>query len=407
MLSRRKFTLYQPIILYRKFSAEHIFNGHELLSGNNVLITDTAGAVLDIVDRSAAGDDIQYFSGILSPGFINCHCHIELSHMKGIIPKHTGLVDFVQKVMSLRSGFTEEQKQEAMIAAEQEMYDSGIVAVGDICNAGDSISLKQKSKLQWHNFVEVSGFVDVFAQKRFDAAKEIVAQFKSQLPQFKTTIAPHAPYSVSKTLFELLNDETANELTTIHNQESEEEDKLYIDKSGNFLNLYKNFGIDISSFEPTGKSSLQSWLLYFNKEQSILLIHDTFISQRDFDLIKLSTINHQLSTVLCANANLYIENQLPPIELLLKNNCNIAIGTDSYASNDQLTIIDELKTLQQKFPSLELVTLLQWATSNGSKALQMDNVLGSFEKGKKPGVVLIENIEGMKLQKNSSSKGII
>lgn len=362
---------------------------------------------MDIVDRSAAGDDIQYFSGILSPGFINCHCHIELSHMKGIIPKHTGLVDFVQKVMSLRSGFTEEQKQEAMIAAEQEMYDSGIVAVGDICNAGDSISLKQKSKLQWHNFVEVSGFVDVFAQKRFDAAKEIVAQFKSQLPQFKTTIAPHAPYSVSKTLFELLNDETANELTTIHNQESEEEDKLYIDKSGNFLNLYKNFGIDISSFEPTGKSSLQSWLLYFNKEQSILLIHDTFISQRDFDLIKLSTINHQLSTVLCANANLYIENQLPPIELLLKNNCNIAIGTDSYASNDQLTIIDELKTLQQKFPSLELVTLLQWATSNGSKALQMDNVLGSFEKGKKPGVVLIENIEGMKLQKNSSSKGII
>ncbi len=387
--------------MYRKFSADHIFNGYELLPANNVLITDAEGIILDIVDKSTAGDDIQHFSGILSPGFINCHCHIELSHLKGAISKHTGLVDFVQKVMGLRSGFTEEQKQEAMIAAEQEMYDSGIVAVGDICNAGDSISLKQKSKLLWYNFIEVSGFVDAFAQKRFDSAKEIAAQFKSQLPQFKTTIAPHAPYSVSKTLFELLNEETANELITIHNQESEEEDKLYIDKSGNFLNLYKNFGIDISSFEPTGKSSLQSWLPYFNKQQSILLVHDTFIHQQD-----VSTFNPQLSIVLCPNANLYIENQLPPIDLLMKNDCNITIGTDSYASNDQLTIIDELKTLQQNFPQLELGSLLQWATSNGSKALQVNDVLGGFEKGKKPGVVLIENVEGLKLQKNSSSKRI-
>ena len=402
-----KFTLYQPIILYRKFSADHLFNGYELLPGNQVLITDAEGTILDIVDKATAGDNIQHFSGILSPGFVNCHCHIELSHLKGAIAKHKGLVDFVQKVMSLRSAFTEEQKQEAMAAADQEMYDSGIVAVGDICNAADSISLKQKSKLRWHNFIEVSGFVDAAAQKRFDAAKEIVTQFKSQLPQFKTTIAPHAPYSVSKTLFELLNTATANQLITIHNQESEEEDKLYINKSGNFLNLYKNFGIDISSFEPTGKSSLQSWLPYFNNQQSILLVHDTFINQSDLDLIKLSTFNFQLSTILCPNANLYIENKLPPIDLLMKNNCNIAIGTDSYASNGQLTIIDELKTLQQNFTSLELNTLLQWATSNGSKALQMEDVLGSFEKGKRPGIVLIENVDGMKLNSNSFSKRII
>jgi aminodeoxyfutalosine deaminase len=391
--------------LYRKFSADHLFTGHQLLSGDHVLITNDNGTILDIIDKAAAGDDVQHFTGILSPGFINCHCHIELSHMKGSIPKHTGLVGFVQQVMGQRNAFTEEEKQQAMIAAEQEMYNSGIVAVGDICNATDSVSVKQKSKLCWHNFVEVSGFVDAAAQKRFDAAQEIAAQFRQQLPQFKTTLSPHAPYSVSKTLFELLNIATANELITIHNQESREEDKLYLDKSGDFLNLYKNFGIDIFSFNPTGKSSLQSWLPYFNKQQSILLVHDTFTKEEDIS--QLSTFNHQLSTVLCPNANRYIENQLPPIELLMKNDCNIAIGTDSYASNDQLTIIEELKTLQQYFPSLELVTLLQWATINGAKALQMDDQLGSFEKGKKPGVVVIENVSELQLQRDTSSKRLV
>jgi cytosine/adenosine deaminase-related metal-dependent hydrolase len=393
--------------LYRKFSADHLFTGHQLLSGDHVLITGADGTILDIVDKAAAGDDVQQFNGILSPGFINCHCHIELSHMKSIVPKHTGLVDFVQQVMGQRNDFTEEEKQQAMVAAEQEMYDSGIVAVGDICNATDSVSLKQKSKLCWHNFIEVSGFVDAVAAKRFDAAQEIAAQFRQQLPQFKTTLSPHAPYSVSKTLFELLNAATANELITIHNQESREEDKLYFDKTGDFLKLYKNFGIDISSFTPTGKSSLQSWLPYFNKKQSILLVHDTFTKQEDLDLIKLLTISYQPSTVLCPNANRYIENQLPPIELLVKNNCNIAVGTDSYASNDQLMIIEELKTLQQHFPSLELTTLLQWATINGAKALQMDDQLGNFEKGKKPGVVVIENVEAMQLQKNTLSKRVL
>lgn len=393
--------------MYRKFSADHLFTGHQLLSGDHVLITGDDGTIHDIIDKAAAGDDVQQFNGILSPGFINCHCHIELSHMKGIIPKHTGLVDFVQQVMGQRNAFTEEEKQQAMTAAEQEMYNSGIVAVGDICNAADSVSPKQKSKLCWHNFIEVSGFVDAVAAKRFDAAQEIAAQFRQQLPQFKTTLSPHAPYSVSKTLFELLNAATANELITIHNQESREEDKLYFDKTGDFLKLYKNFGIDISSFTPTSKSSLQSWLPYFNQQQSILLVHDTFTKEEDISFSQLSTFNHQLSTVLCPNANHYIENQLPPIELLMKNNCNIAVGTDSYASNDQLMIIEELKTLQQHFPSLELTTLLQWATINGAKMLKMDDLLGSFEKGKKPGVVVIENVEAMQLQKNTLSKRVL
>ena len=393
--------------MYRKFSADQLFNGYEILPAEKVLITDAAGKVLDIVNLADAGDGIQHFNGLLSPGFINCHCHIELSHMKALIPPHTGLVEFVQKVMTQRNASLEEKAQ-AMQDAEMEMYNNGIVAVGDICNTADSISLKQKSKLHWQNFVEVSGFVDAVADKRFAAAKEIVETFKSQLPNCKTTISPHAPYSVSKTLFQLLNDATANELITIHNQESVEEDKLYQNKTGNFLNLYKNFGIDISSFTPTQKSSLQSWFPYFTNNQSMLLVHDTFTNNEDLALLKLSTINYQLSTsfCLCPNANLYIENELPAIEMFLANNIHIVMGTDSLASNHSLNVLEELKTLQHHFPSLSITTLLQFATSNGARALQMDEELGAFEKGKKPGLVLIEKVEDGKFGSSTVSRRI-
>lgn len=93
---------------------------------------------------------------------------------------------------------------------------------------------------------------------------------------------------------------------------------------------------------------------------------------------------------LCINANQYIENALPPIEMLRKNNCTIVLGTDSLASNWSLNILDEIKTIKQNFPAIALEEMLQWATINGAKALQMENDLGSFEKGKKPGVVLID-----------------
>ncbi|MBC7423579.1 MAG: hypothetical protein H7334_09025, partial [Ferruginibacter sp.] len=112
-----KFTLYQPIILYRKFTADHIFTGHQLLDSNFVLITTAQGEVVSIVAKNDAGDDIEFLEGMLSPGFINAHCHLELSHLKNVIPAGTGLVQFVQQVITKRSPL-DEAKLLAMHAAE-------------------------------------------------------------------------------------------------------------------------------------------------------------------------------------------------------------------------------------------------------------------------------------------------
>ena len=380
-----------------------------MLSAPTVLITDGSGLIIDLVNIEEAGDGIEEFKGIISPGFVNAHCHLELSHLKGRIPENTGIVEFVQQVMNNRSKGNEQQL-EAMEQADSKMYHSGIVAVGDICNSTDSIAVKKSSKILWHNFIEVSGFVGEAANARLEAMKLILDQFKNELPFQPKTLSPHAPYSVSKKLFHLLNEHTEAQLITIHNQESADEDELYLAKQGGFLDLYNNFEIDISSFEPTGKSSVQSWLPYFNKQQSILSVHNTYTSKSDIDfLIKYSEKHSSLfSYCICINANDYIEQKNPPIEMLMNSDCNVVIGTDSLASNHQLNILEELKTIQlSNNPIFPLSILLKWATINGAKALQLDSLVGSFEKGKKPGVVLIENIQQFQLNQQSSARRIV
>ena len=92
---------------------------------------------------------------------------------------------------------------------------------------------------------------------------------------------------------------------------------------------------------------------------------------------------------LCANANQYIEDVMPPVEMFRKNGCEIVLGTDSLASNWSLSILNEMKTIRRHFPHIALAEMFAWATLNGARALQMDDWLGSFEKGKKPGAVLV------------------
>jgi cytosine/adenosine deaminase-related metal-dependent hydrolase len=94
---------------------------------------------------------------------------------------------------------------------------------------------------------------------------------------------------------------------------------------------------------------------------------------------------------ICANANLYIENRMPPVELLIKNKAEIVLGTDSYSSNWQLSIASEIRTIRKEMKEIPLQLILQWATINGARALERDDVLGSFEPGKKPGIVLLDN----------------
>jgi aminodeoxyfutalosine deaminase len=379
---------------YRKFKADQLFDGYHLHGNDKVLITDESGKVESIVPVSEGGDNVQSFSGILSPGLINCHCHLELSHLKNVIPPHTGLVEFLCSVVTKRD-FEPEVIERAIIKAEKEMYDNGIVAVGDIGNTADTAEMKSKSKIRWQNFVEVLGFTDEKADENIEHYKKVANQFETVhrpwTMDHRTSLVPHAPYSISPKTFKLINELTKDQIISIHNQEHPAEDLLYKTGGGDYLKLFKIFGINESPFPITGLSSIRSVLPHFNNGQTIFLIHNTFMPEEDVVFAKEYAEANRLELVwcLCINANLYIENKTPPIEMLMKHNCPLVLGTDSYSSNWQLSIVKEIQSIKKNFPSLSLEIILQWATLNGAKALQWDNELGSFEKGKRPGIVLL------------------
>jgi cytosine/adenosine deaminase-related metal-dependent hydrolase len=110
---------------------------------------------------------------------------------------------------------------------------------------------------------------------------------------------------------------------------------------------------------------------------------------------------------LCPNANLYIGGQLPDMGVLLRRGDRLIVGTDSLASNHRLSILEELKTLQRAFPEVSTPTLLQWATANGARALQLEALLGSFSAGKQPGVLLIEDLAGDRLQTTTGVRRLL
>ena len=389
--------------MYQKFQATQIFTGTELLEDQLVLITQKDGTIEALVGIEDAGDEVQNFEGILSPGFINAHCHLELSHMKGMIPAHSGLQEFVKQIVGLRK-VEDGIIQEAIRSAEDEMYNNGIVAVGDICNTVDTLSIKQKHKLAYYSFVELYDLDPTRSDDKINAGLKIQEAFEQNC--VRASLVPHAPYSVSFNLWKLLSNYFGAHTITTHNQETMDENEFFEKKTGSFLGMYERTKVSLDFFEATGRSSLQSVLPYFKKAARSILVHNSFTSASDIKAVQKEMPNS--FWCLCPNANQYIEQTMPPIELLRASGAEIVIGTDSYASNWSLNLLDELKTIQKQFPSIPVSEMLGWATMNGARALQMEKGLGSFEKGKKPGVVLIEGISANgQLQNTSISRRII
>ena len=373
-----------------KFSGTDLFDGHQFLGPDKVLILDTAGTVQAIVDKNEAGGDIQHLEGFLSPGFVNTHCHLELSHMKGVIPEKTGLPAFLTAVMTQR-GSPSPETEAQLTAAETAMWEQGIAAVGDICNGTATLAQKEQGRLYYHSFIECLGFIDAAAPQRFEQSRVVYEQFRAlNGPRHSSSLAPHAPYSVSATLFELLAGLPDNTPLTIHNQESEAENELYREKTGPFLDFYQRFGMDISGFEAGHTSSLQAILSYLSGSP-LLLVHNTFSAEAD--VLAVQQRDLPAYWCLCPQANLYIEDRLPDINLLRRMGCTITLGTDSLASNHQLSIWSEIQTIRHHFPEIPTVELMQWATFNGARALGITDRYGSFAKGTKPGVVEIVNAQ--------------
>lgn len=204
----------------RKLSAHYIITGTGVVLVKGIIILSDDGIVVDVIDTKGELDEmanVEFYSGVLIPGFVNAHCHLELSHLRNIFPEKTGLPGFLKNVAENRN-IEDERVIEYAQKADFEMWKNGIVAVGDISNTNTTFQLKSKSKIAYHTFIEALGFSPHRAEKAFAWAKYCYEEAQSL--GLKVSVVPHAPYSISKELFVQIAKFAVNQqsILSMHNQ---------------------------------------------------------------------------------------------------------------------------------------------------------------------------------------------
>lgn len=378
----------------RNISANYIYSAHTGFLKNAILTLNNEGEVVELKENKNLNTKeprTEFYNGIICPGFINTHCHIELSHMHNLFAEGQGLDKFIFSVVSSRKS-DKTEIDTAIEKADEEMRREGVVAVGDISNKEVSFKVKSQSSLFYHTFLEIFNMVNSEADETFNNGIKLLNRAKNDY-NISASLVPHAAYSVSEKLFELfrenLNSEENN--LSIHSQETKFENEFIHDGKGRFHELFTKLGMEKGDSKARRMNSLKYLSQSIPEKSPLLLVHNVYTTKQD---IEESNIELKKTWFcLCPNSNHFISREKPGSFLINNYPDKVCLGTDSLASNHRLSILEEMKTLQFENGEIPLNLLLQFATLNGAKALNLESRLGSFEKGKKPGVVLIERAD--------------
>jgi len=383
------------------YSADYLYLDGDWITGHWIDV-DADGMILGIYDTVPPADH-SYHAGCILPGLINAHCHLELSHMKGILPSGTGLVDFILGVLQQRA-VDDQVIQDAAYRSDQAMYAAGIQAVGDICNTLHTQSAKLQSPICYVNFVEAYDlFQGTEGNPYFSSHLETYDQLVIK-PQDRKSLVPHAPYSVSPGAFAQMSPYFKEDRGTIsiHNQETPSENDFFTKRTGDLVDFYTTAGIPLDLGTIDTSSSLRYALDHLPTDRRILLVHNTMTTSHD--ILDAHRTHADVYWCTCPRANLYIENRLPDYSTLRAAEARICIGTDSLSSNWSLSVWDEIKTLARYSSSIPITELIQWATLHGAEALGLDDQLGSLRPGSAPGLVHVDVMPERRGQHIAESK---
>ena len=376
-----------------RITAEYIYvvDGREPIRNGYLEYDDADGTILG-VGACAEGESVT--PGAIVPGFVNGHCHVELSHLYKKFRKGTGMAGFIDQINELRDWAGNDVKAQLVKEWMDKMWQDGVSAMADISNDSSSFEVKKNHSMYTRTFLEVFGSEPEMCE---GVMKDVTAlKAEADATGIDAAPTPHSCYTMSP---QLLSASAAAGLAdgflSYHSQESQEEEDLLLTGTGAMYENRKRSGM--STPPVTGESSLKYFIdrLADAKpapyDEHILLVHNVCLAQSDIDAAK--KVMKNVYWAVCPLSNIFIHNALPPIQLMRENGLSVMVGTDSLSSNDDLDMVKELYCLQSNFPQVPMTQLLEWACLNGAKFLKKEDVLGSLQTGKKPGIVRIENID--------------
>ena len=367
----------------------YIFLPDATIKNDLAVILKSDGTIVEVLPINkinSKADNIKYHNGLLLPGLINCHCHLELSWCKGLYSPNTGIEAFygaMKNIQKLRPN--EDIINEAINNTIKIFKRQGVVAVADISNTKVSLEAKTKSDIYFHTFLEAFGMSENDAKSKLDNLIYLQKEFIDH--KQSCSLSAHTLFTLSNSLMSGLMKHISDSgnMHSIHFSESQEEIQ-YFEKKRPIKNVHKNTekqSIYNSAFEAA------SGLL--PQKNKIVFVHNTFADKKCVENI----LKHFKDPwfCFCPSSNQFITNSLPDIYMINTLTSKILIGTDSLSSNNDLNMFKEIDLILKKFPELKVETLLKVATLNGANFMGIDKTYGSIEKNKKPGLILLENYQ--------------
>lgn len=323
----------------------------------------------------------EFYNGVIVPGFVNAHCHLELSYLKSQFSEGCGLTGFIEQMRGKRNNQSEKAGDMAELY-DAKMYREGISVAADIVNTPVTSEVKKKSRIHYINFIELFGLKSEDADKIRARAESLAELYQH------SHFTPHALYSLSDELKNHLAEMMKNQLLgSLHYFESQDEEEYYQNHTGTMADALIKLAGKLPSH--TGGGRWDDMRLLFHKQMRLLLVHNTFTPENDEE--ELARYFSGYYRVLCPGSNYFISRKMPVASRFDRQ--RICLGTDSLASGHDLNMLNEIRMMMQSDAAIKFSDVLMWATLNGASALNVQKEYGSIEPGKKPGLVLIEQFD--------------
>lgn len=356
-------------------------------------LIESVGAV-DQLDLTGT-EIVELGTGALIPGLINAHTHLEFSGRKDPIGE-AGIefTQWIRQLMSARGQTDVIEKRRAIRQGMREAFATGTWWVGEI--ATDPVSLDDYQPPAGKGWPYTTVFLELLGrseQKRSANRTTLNSFFAASLPTMsQTAISPHAPYSVAPALLDELcrMAEIQHCSLAMHLAETKQELELLDQLTGPFVDMLREFNVwDPATFQP--RQSITEILERLASCPRSLVIHGNYLNENQLDLI--ASHRDRMSVVFCPRTHTFFQHDDYPLKAMLTRNINVAIGTDSRASNPDLSLYAELQEVANRFPELDWQDILKLGTINGARALtiQPDLMLptGTLQVGVRAALSLI------------------
>jgi len=342
------------------------------------IVSVSDGKIVYVGDNDDRNIHERFDSAIIIPGLVNAHTHLDLTGAKNQVPPRLPFTDWLKGVIAYRNNKTDSLSE--IQDGLRLCLEAGTTLIGDISHKGISFCyVAQQNELRSVSFFELIGVTRNQLQSSIDDWMTLKRlDFILDNDRHRLGISPHAPYSVNSEGLRMAVQESYP--LAIHLAGSAEEKEFVENRRGPFVEFLESLGI----FEPVGL--VTSWNEVFQiieKAASPLIIHANYLSTND-------PIPTHATIVYCPRTHAAFEHPPHPFRDFLSHGLQVVLGTDSLASNPDLSILNEARFVSQRYPDFDPSTLLHMITDWPAFALGFGERCGSLSRGKYADLCVVE-----------------